>query len=323
MPAAGRETGLYGALAAPLLQLGVGQHGVFALRQLQTLGLTSSAVRKRAATGRLFRIHRGVYALVPQPLLSREARWMAAVLAAGRGAALSHRSAAHLHGLRPTNRGRIDVIVPGASARTVPGVDVHRSVTLAERDVTAIDSIPVTTIARPMLDLAAVVDQRAVERVVGEAENRGVFDLGAVNDQLARSPGHPGVGRLRAALRPDRAGLTDSDLEELFVALWWPTGLPRPLTRFHIDPEDGGPLIRADFAWPAARFDLETDGSRYHSGTRQRQRDYRRDQRLKHADWDVLRVGDDQFNDEPDGVVALVWKLLARRLPPELRRRWP
>ena len=323
MPAAGPETRLYGALAASVPELGARQHAVFTLAQLQALGLTANAVQKRATTGQLFRIHRSVYALVPRSLLSREGLWMAAVLAAGPGAALSHRSAAHLHGLRPTSRERIDVIVPGASARNVPGVEVHRSVTLANQDVTAVNSIPVTTLARMILDLAAVVDQRAVERVIKEADLRGLFDLWAVNDQLQRNPKHPGAPRLRAALGPDRAGLTDSELEELFVAVWWPTGLPRPQTRFHIDPDDDRPLIRADFAWPQARFDLELDGRRYHASDRRRQSDYRRDQRLKRAHWEVLRVGDDQLDDDPDNVVTIVWELLAPRLPPDLRRQWP
>ena len=248
---------------------------------------------------------------------------MAAVLACGPSAALSHRSAAHLYGLRPTTRARIDIVVPRSIVRRYDGIEVHRSVTLTDRDVTAIDSIPVTTPARMILDLAAVVEQRAVERVVGEAVERGVFDLWAIDDQLERNPRHPGVASVRAALGPDCAGLTDSDLEELFVSIWWPTGLPRPRTRFYIDPGDGGLLIRADFAWPEAKFDLELDGGRYHASDRQRQSDYRRDQRLKRARWDVLRVGDDQLNGEPDRVVAVVWELLAPRLPPELRRDEP
>jgi Transcriptional regulator, AbiEi antitoxin/Protein of unknown function (DUF559) len=302
------------------VQLGAQQHGVIALGQLQALGFASSAVRKRAGAGRLFRIHRGVYALVPGSLLSREGWWMAAVLASGHGAVLSHRSAAHLHGLRPSSRERIDVMVPGVSARTVAGVDVHRSVTLNDHDVTVVESIPVTTLARMILDLAAMVEQRAVERVIGEAVDRGTFDLWAVTDQLNRNPKHPGTPALRAAVGPDRAGLTDSELEELFVSIWWPTGLPRPQTRFHIDPGDGGLLIRADFAWPDAKFDLEIDGSRYHTPEHHRRRDYRRDQRLKRAKWEVLRVGDDQLNGHPDEVVTIVWELLAPRLPAEMQR---
>jgi hypothetical protein len=299
-----------------VVELAARQHGVFALWQLRRLGMTDGCVRKRAHKGRLHRIHRGVYALTPRSLVSREGLWIAAVLACGPRAALSHRSAAHLHGLRPTGRARIDILVPRADVRRYDGIEVHRSTAMTAADVTVVDAIPVTTVARMMLDLAAVVEPRAVEKVVGEAVVRDLFDLRAVTAQLRRNPRHPGAGTLRAAIGPDRAGLTDSELEELFVSIWWPTGLPRPLTRFHVDPGDGGPLIRADFAWPQARFDLETDGDRYHSDPRRRRRDYRRDQRLKRARWDVLRVSDDQLDADPDGVVAVVWELLRRRLPP-------
>jgi hypothetical protein len=323
MSVAKRESDSFGRLDAKVAEVALRQHCVAALWQLVPRGIPARAVQKRVQAGRLYRIHRGVYGLVPGSALSREGRWMAAVLACGPRAALSHRSAAHLHALRPTSRERIDVVIPGLSGRTARGVDVHHSLTLIDQDLTVVNVIPVTTVARTMLDLAAVVDQRAVELVIGEADLRRVFDWRAVNDQFERNLRHPGAARLRAALAPDRAGLTDSDLEELFVSIWWPTGLPRPLTRFHIDPGDGGLLIRADFAWPEAKFDLELDGSGYHAGDRRRQRDYRRDQRLKHAAWDVLRVGDEQLNDEPDTVVPTVWGVLERRLPPDLRRKWP
>jgi Transcriptional regulator, AbiEi antitoxin/Protein of unknown function (DUF559) len=317
------RTGLYGLFDRSLVELAARQHGVFALWQVRSIGLTENAVQKRSRAGRLYRLYRGVYALMPGSLLSREGRWLAAVLACGPGASLSHRSAAHLYELRATSRMGVDVIVPRGRERRYVGIDVHQSTHLTADDLRVVQSIPVTTLARMMLDLAAVVEQRAVERVIEEAAVRGVFDLWAVTDQLERNPKHPGAPRLRAALGPDRAGLTDSDLEELFVAVWWPTGLPRPQTRFHVDPGDGGPLIRADFAWPEARFDLEIDGSRYHAPARRRRRDYRRDQRLKRARWEVLRVGDDQLDDDPGGAVAVVWELLAPRLPPEMQRPWP
>jgi predicted transcriptional regulator of viral defense system len=182
--------------------------------------MTDDGVRKRVRRGRLHRIHRGVYALTPRSLVSREGWWMAAVLARGPRAALSHRSAAHLYGLRPTTRTGIDVVVPRSAIRRYDGVDVHRSVTLTDGDLTIVGSIPVTTVARMILDLAAVVDQRAVERVIDEADARSMFDLWAITDQLERNPKHPGVNSLRASLGPDRAGLTDSELEELFVAIW-------------------------------------------------------------------------------------------------------
>jgi hypothetical protein len=317
------KTRLYGRLDRSLVALAAGQHGVFAIWQARGLGLTENVVQKRCRAGRLYRLYRGVYALMPAGLLSREGRWLAAVLACGPEAALSHRSAAHLHELRATSRQGVDVIVARGRDRRHAGIDAHQSMHLIADDLTVVNSIPVTTFPRTALDLAAVVDQRAVERVIEEAVIRGMFDLSAITDQLARNPKHPGAPKLRAALGPERAGLTDSDLEELFVAIWWPTGLPCPKTQFHIDPGDGGPLIRADFAWPDAKFDLETDGGRYHASDRRRRRDYRRDQRLKRANWEVLRVGDDQLNDEPDGVVTIVWKLLAPRLPWDIRRQWP
>ncbi len=320
MTNAGYQTGLSVPFDTQLAQLAARQHGIVGLPQLRQLGMTDSGVRKRLHRGRLHRVHRGVYALTPRSLVTREGLWMAAVLACGPWAALSHRSAAHLHGLRATTRAGIDIVVPRPVIRRYDGIDVHRSVTLTDQDVTAVDSIPVTTLARMILDLAAVVEQRAVERVIGDAVDQGMFDLRALDDQLGRNPRHPGAAIVRAALGPDRPGLTDSELEELFVAIWWPTGLPRPQTRFHVDPGDGGPLIRADFAWPDAKFDLETDGGRYHASDRRRQRDYRRDQRLKRALWDVLRVGDDQLDGEPDDVITVVWELLAPRLPPKLRR---
>jgi hypothetical protein len=317
------QTRLYGLLDRQLVALAARQHGAFALWQVQSIGLTENAVQKRARAGRLYRLYRSVYALMPGSLLSQEGRWLAAVLACGPGAALSHRSAAHLHELRATTRKGVDVIVPRDREPRYAGIDAHRSTHLTASDLTIVRSIPVTTVARMMLDIAAVVEQRAVERVIEEAVNRDMFDLWAINDQLERNPKHPGAPGLRAALGPDRAGLTDSELEELFVAIWWPTGLPRPRTRFHVDPGDGGPLIRADFAWPEAKFDLEIDGGRYHAPAQRRRRDYRRDQRLKRARWEVLRVGDDQLNDDPGGVVTVVWELLAPRLPPDMRRPWP
>lgn len=114
------------------------------LAQLAELGLSPRAAQKRVRAGRLHRVHRGVYSLVPPALLSVDGRYMAAVLACGPGAVLSHRSAADHHGLRPTARARIDVTVPGRIKRRVGGVDVHCSTTLVAADVTVVDGIPCT-----------------------------------------------------------------------------------------------------------------------------------------------------------------------------------
>ncbi len=135
------------------------QHNLVSLTQLRAVGLGRAAVAKRAASGRLHRIHQGVYA-VGHARLTREGRWMAAVLAYGRSARLSHRSAAALWSLRPDNRPKTDVLVAARSARSRPGIDVHASVTLTPADCAVVDGIPCTTVARTLLDLAEVVDPR-------------------------------------------------------------------------------------------------------------------------------------------------------------------
>src|SRR5450759_5680981 len=129
----GRETQPYLAFHgqvpgdAALTALAIEQHAVFALDQARALGLRAGAVRARVAALHLHRIHRGVYSLVPPRLLGRHGRWMAAVLACGPGAVLSHRSAAALLGLRATDRSMIDVTVPRRATRSHTGLDVHRS----------------------------------------------------------------------------------------------------------------------------------------------------------------------------------------------------
>ena len=125
-----------------IAHLAAAQHGVFALRQLAVFGLSARAVQKRAAASRLHRIHRNVYALAPRELLTRRGHWMAAVLACGPGAVLSHRNAAALHGIRESHRAKIDVTIPRSSGLRRSGIDVHRSSTLREQDVTVVDNIP-------------------------------------------------------------------------------------------------------------------------------------------------------------------------------------
>jgi hypothetical protein len=120
---------------------------VIAQRQLVALGLSASAVRKRVAAGRLWPIHRGVYAVGHMALPPR-GRYMAAVLACGPGAALSHRSCADLRELRRSGRTLIDVTVPGRRGRGVAGIDAHTSTTLRDDDVELVDGIPCTTVAR-------------------------------------------------------------------------------------------------------------------------------------------------------------------------------
>src|SRR5579864_8086629 len=267
--------------------LGARQHAVLHLDQLVALGLSSSRVRKRVRAGRLHRIRHTVYALVPRKLLTREGHWMAAVLACGPDAVLSHRTAAALLGLRPTDRAKIDVTIPGRSNTTRPGIDLHRSLTLTPGDLTRENGISCTTIARTMLDLASVVPRRSIERALDQAEVMHVLDLNALSDQLARNRHHPGAPLLRSVLEEHYIGstFTESKLEEAFFALTRRLGLPDPEVNRWIDLGDGLPMIRADFVWYEPRVIVETDGGRFHGTHQARERDPRRDQRALLAGW--------------------------------------
>lgn len=288
------------------------QHGVIELPQLLRLGLTTRAVQYRATAGRLFRIHRGVFALVPPALLSYRGRLLAAVLACGDGAALSHRSAADLHGLRRTVSARIEVVLPGRSIRKAAGVTVHRSTTLTTADVTRVDAIPCTTVARTLLDLAGVVPAAQVERALNQAEMLRVFDYTAITEQITRNRQTRAATALGAGLAIYRPGdaPTESQLEEALVELVRAAGLPEPERQVHLELGDGEPGIRADFVWRAQRLVLETDGVESHGTQRSLQDDRRRDQRLTLAGWRVVRVTWRQITDSPATVVALLAGLL-------------
>jgi very-short-patch-repair endonuclease len=307
-----RETGTYGRLDAALAKLAAEQHLVFSLPDLADIGLSASAVHKRTASGRLHRIHRAVYSTVAKDQLPWRGKYLAAVLACGAGAVISHREAAHLHGLRPSHRDTIDVLVPRRRARQVPGLTVHTSANLTDDDVTEVDGIPCTTIARTHLDLAAVVPPHHTERALNQAEILQVFDLRGLHDQLTRNPHHPGAAQLQAALdfyRPDTAP-TESEIEDAFVALCRAHNLPAPERQVWFTFGDGHDPFRADFVWRAERVVLEIDGRRFHQTVRAFENDRLRDQRLIRHGWRVARVTWRQLKENPGWVVALVQDLL-------------
>lgn len=211
-----------------IADLAAAQHGLIALSQLRDLGLGARGVSHRVSRGALHRVHRGVYG-VGHPLLTKQGRYMGAVLACGPGSALSYRSAADLRSLRRTSRTGIDVSSPRRAGRPIAGIDVHSGAALLERDVEIVDGIPCTSVARTLLDLGAVLPRRVVERAFNQAEVLRVVDMTQINDVLSRAGGHRGAAVLRAIIR-DYAGstLTRNDLEEAFLAICRTAGLPEP-----------------------------------------------------------------------------------------------
>jgi very-short-patch-repair endonuclease len=310
-----RETGNYVRLNGrhrEVAALAADQHAVISLSELRDLGLKMSAIHKRTQAGSLYRVHHAVYSIAPPQLLSRRGRYMAAVLACGPGAALSHRSAADLHGLRRTDRPGIDVTVPRRTSRRHVNVNVHTSTTLTPANVTTIDRIPCTTIARTLLDLGEVVSTRQVERALEQGEMMEVVDARALDDQLRRNPKRAAARKLRHALASLRPGAapTENVFEETLLALCRRANLPEPERQVYINPDDGEPAIRADFAWREHKLIVETDGGQAHRTRRAFEFDRRRDQRLMALGWRVIRVTWRQLNEDPERIERLLTAIL-------------
>jgi predicted transcriptional regulator of viral defense system len=289
------------------------QQLVFGLDQLRELGLTARAVQDRTVNGGLHRIHHTVYSLVPRELLTRDGWFMAAVLACGPGALLSHRSAAALHGL-VNGWGRIEVTVPGRNRRRHQGVIVHRSTTLAPTDATVVNRIPCTTVARTLFDFSEVALYRQAERAFDQAESLRVFDLRALEDQLRRNPTRAGANTVRSILDAYDIGstLTRSEIEDLMFMASRDIGLPTPLVNEWLDLGDGGPMIQPDFMWPEQRLIIEVDGYKWHGTRRRFEEDRRRDQRALVAGWIVVRTTERQLKYELAQLQRTIERLLAR-----------
>lgn len=234
-----------------------GQHGVIARGQLLDLGYTPKAIKHRIRAGRLHPIVRGVYS-VGRPQMSREGRWMAAVLACGHDAALSHRSAANVWGFGEEHTAYIDVTVRRDSEARIRGIRSHRRPTLPVSDVTDRLGIPVTSPVRTFLDLTTVAGPKTVERAINEADKRDVIDADSLRKALDDRSGEPGVRSLREILDEHTFRLSDDELERLFRPLAAAADLPTPLTKVMVD------KFEVDFFWPELRLVVETDGWRYH-----------------------------------------------------------
>jgi len=246
------------------------QHGIVARRQLVALGFNAREIEHRVARGRLHVVMRGVYA-VGWPKLTPEKRWMAAVLACGNGALLSHRSAAALWGVGAEKRGVIDVSVTGPVEVKRPGLHVRVRPTLDPEDVTSVDGIPVTAVVQTLLDLATELPPRRLERAVNEADKYDLIDPEALRAELDDHTGEPGVKLLRELLDMRTFRLSDSDLEILFRPIAAAAGLPPPLTKQVVNG------FEVDFFWPDLGFIVETDGLRYHRMPSTQARDAQRD----------------------------------------------
>jgi predicted transcriptional regulator of viral defense system len=234
------------------------QHGVVSRRQLLEVGLTHRAIQARLARRLLVPLHRGVYAF-GHDQLRLEGRWLAAVLAAGPGAVLSHRDAAALHGIRKPPESRNVSVTAMTNARSTLALWIHPRRRLVAEDVVTVHGIPTTSPARTLVDLASALTAGQLAATLGEADRRGLLDPAALRRALRRTRGRHGQGhaRLRAALAAHEqqgAVLTRSELEERFLDLVLDAELPRPLMNARV----AG--FQVDALWRAERLVVELDG---------------------------------------------------------------
>jgi very-short-patch-repair endonuclease len=273
-----------GALAAR-------QHGVISADQLIRLGISRSTIGDRSTAGRLHSVHRGIYA-VGHRKLSDEGRWMAAVLACGTGAVLSHTSAAELWGIRRTGRpsgsgdfNAVHVTVPIESGRRrSDDIMLHRSSTLTAGHCTRRDGIPVTTPARTLGDLRRILSPARFSAAVREAE-------------FLRLP----IGGRSETSQPR------SELEQLFLSLCRHHRLPQPVVNARVD------RYEVDFLWPAERLVVEVDGWESHRTRSAFEEDRRRDARLVVLGYEVLRFTWRQVERDARGVAKTIRALLRAR----------
>lgn len=288
-----------------IARLADAQHGVVSLAQLRALGLSSSAVRSRVATGRLHRLHRGVFAVGRRNVTLR-GRWLAAVLGCGPGAVLSHRSALELYGAAKPSRRLPSVTVPGVR-RKREGIRLHRSSTLTLEDITVVDAVPCTSVARTLIDFVDVARPRELARAVEELERTGLFDGNAVDRVLRKANGRRGAGRLRAALAEwTSPAFTRSEAERRALALIEAAALPRPNVNTFVAGHE------VDLYWPEHRLAVEIDGYAFHSTRQAFERDASRDADLDDAGLRVRRITWRQLDREPEAVVDRMRRWLGR-----------
>jgi very-short-patch-repair endonuclease len=266
--------------------------------QLAAAGLQARTINRRLAAGRLHRVHAGVYT-VGHDAPRREARWLAAVLACGEGAVLSHRSAASLWGIREGEGPRPEVTLDTRNGRRHPGIVVHRS-RLEPQDRGVHAAIPVTSPARTLVDLAHELGREDLTRALREAQFQRRFDLDAIRELLTRRP-----SRILRALIEDLTP-TQTVLEDRLLTICDRHNLPQPKTQ--------QPILghRADFLWPDHRVVAETDGWQAHGTRTAFQTDRAISNALQLAGYTILRFTDFDLRRRPAHVAREIRAALDR-----------
>jgi very-short-patch-repair endonuclease len=294
------------AASQSMARLAADQHGVVSAMQLRKLGWKRSKIANEVSANRLHRLHRGVYA-VGHRALTREARSLAAVLSCGPDALLSHLSAAWLWGISTRLPAVPEVTVTGSVRHARADIRVHSAGTFDSTDHAIADGIPVTAVARTLLDVAGAAEGN-VRWALPRAKRRGLLDVIAIDAVLSRSAGMRGAARLRDALDRYRTrAFTRSDLERDFLRLVEREGLPRPSMNLFICGYE------LDAYWANVRFAVELDTYDYHGDEISFEEDRMRQEDLKLAGIEMVRVTGRRMDREPTAVASRLRNLLEQR----------
>jgi len=294
------------------------QHGVVTRGQLLTLGVSARSIEHRLANGRLHLLMRGVYA-VGRPTVGKRGWWMAAVLACGSEALLSHHSAAALWRIRHTGLAEIrkrdiHVVVPRANPKQRPGIRAHRRVGHSAPGRREVEGIPVTHPVATLVDLATDLPDGQLETAVNEADHLKLVDPERLRRALDALPRWPGAARLGRLLDGPTIALTTTELERLFLPLALRAGLPAPHTQVWLDG------YRVDFHWPELGLVVETDSLRYHRTPFKQARDKRRDNAHAGSGLTTLRFAHGQVVHEPAYVIKTLKRAARLRRAGERKR---
>jgi very-short-patch-repair endonuclease len=281
------------------------QHGLITYVQLLALGLSDGGIRYRVATGRLYRVHQGLYSVGHRPI-SPHSRAMAAVLACGPDAALSHGSAATLWGIG--NHWDTPIEVTARSARRRPGIRTHRSKTLTALDVTEHYGIRVTTPARTLLDNANRLSYDALAGGVSTLRLAGYLTRGSLDELLARHPPTRATERLRRHTVHPKRGPTRSKFERDFLSLAERHRLPEP----EVNTKVAG--YEVDIFFPDHALTVELDAYETHSDPAQFEKDRNRDADLAAIGIATVRITDERFYCRPDQEAVRLEKILKARM---------
>lgn len=289
-------------------ELAGGQHRIVTRKQLQDAGISDKALRRRVGSGWLQRRHRGVYQV--GPVAGAMTAEMAAILACGSSAVISHESAARLHGIpiSGTSDAPVDISVPSQVFRSHPRIRVHRVQELSHQDITQIEHVPVVTPARTICDLAAVLATRDLEVALAFSLREHMVSEKVLRECAQRSGRRRGVARILSILDTEQGpAFTRSEAEARFLELIRGTGIREPRTNAR------AAGLEVDFLWRRERVIVEVDGYQYHGNRHRYQGDRTRDQRLAAEGYQVIRITWQDITDRGPAVLVSLARALALR----------